>query len=63
MFSERVSGKAKGIGKMKKQNSRSLNGKLSAIALAAFLPMLVVLIYALFSLTEATKAYSEITKA
>ena len=63
MFSERVSGKAKGIGKMKKQNSRSLNGKLSAIALAAFLPMLVVLIYALFSLTEATKAYSEITKS
>ena len=48
---------------MKKQNSRSLNGKLSAIALAAFLPMLVVLIYALFSLTEATKAYSEITKS
>ena len=38
-----------------------LNKRLLAIALASFIPMMLVLLYALFSLNSATKAYSKIT--
>lgn len=47
-------------GKLKR---KSLNRRLMAIAITAFLPMLFVLIYALISLSEETKAYSEITRS
>ncbi len=46
---------------MREKKKVSLNRKLMAIALASFVPMMLVLIYALFSLNNATKAYSEIT--
>lgn len=44
-----------------KKKKISLNKRLLAIALASFIPMMLVLIYALFSLNSATKAYSKIT--
>lgn len=48
---------------MGKIRGKSLNVRLMAIAMAAFLPMVFVLIYALLSLSDATNAYSEITKS
>lgn len=48
---------------MGKIRGKSLNVRLMAIAMAAFLPMVFVLVYALISLSDATNAYSEITKS
>lgn len=39
----------------------SLNRKLLSIALASFIPLMLVLLYALFTLNNATRAYSKIT--
>lgn len=48
---------------MRAGKKKSLNIKLSGIGIAAFLPMLLVLIYALISLSGAANAYAEITKS
>ncbi|MGN0243495.1 MAG: histidine kinase [Lachnospiraceae bacterium] len=48
---------------MKKPKNQSLNQRLIMIALSAFVPMCFVLIYALASLSDATRVYSEITQS
>lgn len=46
-----------------KKKRMTLNMRLTAIALAAFVPMALVLVYALMSLSSVTSAYSKITQS
>ena len=48
---------------MKKYMKISLNKRLNAISLAAFIPMFLVMLYLLVSLSGATKAYADITQS
>lgn len=48
---------------MDKGKSRSLNRQLMRIALTAFIPMALVLIYVLVALSNATSSYSKITQS
>lgn len=47
---------------MKKNKKTSLNHKLTTISVTVFLPMFLVMIYLLVSLSNATEAYSQITQ-
>ena len=48
---------------MKKYMKISLNKRLNAISMAAFIPMFLVMLYLLVSLSGATKAYADITQS
>ena len=47
----------------KNRKKVSLNTRLALIALAVFIPMSVALTYSIYSMSEATRSYSEITKS
>ena len=63
MLAEGLPRPQKGIGSMKKYMKISLNKRLNAISMAAFIPMFLVMLYLLVSLSGATKAYADITQS